>query len=188
MEGEDFTPDAVQVIPPSSPPMIGAPAAPTSPWAALTSKTRTQPSRVFNDDTLSSDPITSRNQRYNILQPNHNRSNLRPNPSRYSHPQVEDPQQWNRQSSNTRHPPPKRSQHISSDQAKVNERLIEQNAAMNKEIVDLKKMISNLANQMSSSMAALSTVVLGRVDSIYRTFTKETPSAIKTINVTGVLR
>lgn len=62
---------------------------------------------------------------------------------------------------------------------KVNEMLVEQTNAMAKEISDLKSMIANPANQMRSSMAAPSTVIIGKVDSIHRTFTKETQVAAK---------
>lgn len=59
--------------------------------------------------------------------------------------------------------------------------LIQQNAAITKEINDLKRLISNLENQRSSSVAA-QTVVIGKVDCIHRTLTKETPVPTKTIN------
>lgn len=53
---------------------------------------------------------------------------------------------------------------------------------MAKEINGLKKMIFNLANQISTPMAAISTMVIGKVHSIHRTFTKKTPAPTKSGN------
>lgn len=69
-------------------------------------------------------------------------------------------------------PPQKCTQQTPTDQAKVNEMLTEQTHAMAKEISNLKSMIGNLANQMGASMAAFRKVVIGKVDSIHKIFTK----------------
>lgn len=58
--------------------------------------------------------------------------------------------------------------------------LMQQNGAMSQGISDRMKLISNIANQMSASMAALITVVIRKVDSIHRTFSKQTPTQTKT--------
>ncbi|KAL0630283.1 hypothetical protein Q9L58_010870, partial [Maublancomyces gigas] len=52
----------------------------------------------------------------------------------------------------------------------MNDLLLRQNEEMAKEIGELKMLITNLGNQMTNTMAALSRTVIGKVDGIHRSF------------------
>ncbi|KAL0630384.1 hypothetical protein Q9L58_010769, partial [Maublancomyces gigas] len=65
-------------------------------------------------------------------------------------------------------PPAKRQ--APTDQASMNDLLLRQNEDMAKEINELKKMITNLGNQMTNSMATLQRTTFGKLDGIHRAF------------------
>jgi hypothetical protein len=70
----------------------------------------------------------------------------------------------------------------------VNQHLMAQNEHLNKEIAELKMMVSNLTTQISTSLGSLSHTVIGKVDSIHRTFKAAPPAPAPPVTATATAK
>ncbi|KAL0630359.1 hypothetical protein Q9L58_010794, partial [Maublancomyces gigas] len=77
-------------------------------------------------------------------------------------------------------PPAKRQ--APTDQANMNDLLLRQNEDMTKEISELKRMITNLGNQMTNSMATLQRTTFGKLDGIHRALNSQPTNGQKNQN------